>query len=82
MTKKTKAEGCLWFIWRLTLVFIVIPGISLAIVIPIAEYVEDKWGQYVNVRIADCRNIIFSTRRLVEEWPDGEECQNTVMPTE
>ena len=39
MTEKTKEEGCLWFIWRLTLVFIIIPGISLVVVIPIAEYV-------------------------------------------
>ena len=44
MTKKAKEEGCLWFIWRLTLIFIVGPGIALAVVIPIAEYVEDKWG--------------------------------------
>ena len=70
MIKKTKEEGCLWFIWRLTLVFIVIPGISLVIVIPIAEYVEDKWGQCVNVRIAG------------EEWPVREECKNAVMPWE
>ena len=45
------------------LVFIVIPGISLAIVIPIAEYVEEKWGQCVNVRIAAWMNSVSMARR-------------------
>ena len=82
MTKKTKEEGCLWFIWRMTLVFIVIPGISLAVVIPIAEYVEDKWGQCVNVRIAAWMNSVSMARRGGEEWPVSEECKNAVMPWE
>ena len=82
MTKKTKEEGCLWFIWRLTLVFIVIPGISLAVVIPIAEYVEDKWGQCVNVRIAAWMNSVTPAWRGREEWPVSEECRNAVMPWE
>ena len=82
MTKKTKEEGCLWFIWRLTLVFIVIPGITLAIVTPIAEYVEDRWGQCVNVRIAAWMNSVSMARRGGEEWPVSEECKNAVMPWE
>ena len=82
MTKKAKEEGCLWFIGRLTLVFIIGPGIALAVVIPIAEYVEDKWGQCVNVRIAAWMNSVTVARRGGEEWPVSEECKNAVMPWE
>lgn len=82
MTKKAQEEGCLWFIWRLTLIFIVAPGITLAVVIPIAEYVEDKWGQCVNVRIASWMNSVTPAWRGREEWPVCEECKNAVMPWE
>ena len=82
MTKKAQEEGCLWFIWRLTLVFIVAPGITLAVVIPIAEYVEDKWGQCVNVRIAAWMNSVTPSWRGREEWPVSKECRNAVMPWE
>ena len=82
MTKKAQEEGCLWFIWRLTLIFIIAPGITLAVVIPIAEYVEDKWGQCVNVRIAAWMNSVSMARRGGEEWPVSEECKNAVMPWE
>ena len=82
MTKKAQDEGCLWFIWRLTLIFIVAPGITLAVVIPIAEYVEDKWGQCVNVRIAAWMNSVTPAWRGREEWPMSEECRNAVMPWE
>ena len=78
MTEKTKEEGCLWFIWRLTLVFIIIPGISLVVVIPIAEYVEGKWGQCVNVRIAAWMNSVSMVRRGGKEWPISEECKNAL----
>ena len=82
MTKQGQDEGCLWFIWRLTLIFIVAPGITLAVVIPIAEYVEDKWGQCVNVRIAVWMNSVTPTGRGRGEWPVSEECRNAVMPWE
>ena len=82
MTKKAQEEGCLWFIWRLTLIFIIAPGITLAVVIPIAEHVEDKWGQCVNVRIAAWMNSVTPTWRGREEWPVSEECKNAVMPWE
>ena len=82
MTNKAKEEGCLWFICRLTLVFIVGPGIALAVAIPIAEYVEDKWGQCVNVRIAAWMNSVTPAWRGREEWPVSEECKNAVMPWE
>ena len=82
MTKKAKEEGFLWFIRRLILIFIVAPGITLAVVIPIAEYVEDKWGQCVNVRIAAWMNSVTVARRGGEEWPVSEECKNAVMPWE
>lgn len=54
----------------------------MAIVILIGEYVEDKWGQCVNVRIAAFMNSVSSARRGGEEQPVGEECQNTLMPWE
>ena len=54
----------------------------LAIVIPIAEYVEDRWGQCVNVRIAAWMNSVSMARRGGEEWPVSEECKNAVMPWE
>ena len=82
MTTKAKEEGFLWFIRRLILIFIVAPGITLAVVIPIAEYVEDKWGQCVNVRIAAWMNSVTVARRGGEEWPVSEECKNAVMPWE
>ena len=81
MTKKTDEEGCLWFIGRLSL-FIVVPGITLAVVIPIAEYVEDNWGQCVNVRIAAWMNSVIPAWRGGKEWPVSEECKNAVMPWE
>ena len=81
-SKKAKEEGCLWFIWRFTIVFIFGPGIALAVAIPIAEYVEDKWGQCVNVRIAAWMNSVSVARRGGEEWPVSEECRNAVMPWE
>lgn len=76
MTEKTKEEGCLWFIWRLTLVFIIISGISLVVVIPIAEYVEDEWGQCVNVRIAAWMNSVSMVRR---EGKSGQLARNAKM---
>ena len=76
MTKKAQEEGCLWFIWRLTLVFIVAPGITLAVVIPIAEYVEDKWGQCVNVRIAAWMNSVTPSWRVGK---NGQLARNVEM---
>ena len=68
----------------MTLVFIIIPGISLVVVIQIAEYVEDEWGQRVNVRIAAWMNSVSMVRirRGGKEWPISEECKNAVMPWE
>ena len=68
----------------MTLVFIIIPGISLVVVIPIAQYVEDEWGQRVNVRIAAWMNSVSMVRirRGGKEWPISEECKNAVMPWE
>ena len=68
----------------MTLVFIIISGISLVVVIPIAEYVEDEWGQCVNVRIAAWMNSVSMVRirRGGKEWPISEECKNAVMPWE
>ena len=63
-------------------VFIVVPGITLAVVIPIAEYVEDNWGQCVNVRITAWMHSVTVARRGGEEWPVSEECKNAVMPWE
>ena len=48
----------------------------------IAEYVEDKWGQCVNVRIAAWMNTVTPAWRGREEWPVSEECKNSVMPWE
>ena len=54
----------------------------MAVVIPIAEYVEDEWGQCVNVRIAAWMNSVSMVRRGGKEWPISEECKNAVMPWE
>ena len=56
--------------------------VSLVVVIPIAEYVEDEWGQCVNVRIAAWMNSVSMVRRGGKEWPISEECKNAVMPWE
>ena len=64
MTKKAQEEGCLWFIWRLTLVFIVAPGITLAVVIPkhtnaatiATPFVEDEEDENTNT-IPASKNI-------------------------
>ena len=54
----------------------------MAVVIPIAEYVEDKWGQYVNVRITAWMNSVTPAWRGRDEWPVSEECRNAVMSWE
>ena len=56
--------------------------VPLVVVIPIAEYVEDEWGQCVNVRIAAWMNSVSMVRRAGKEWPISEECKNAVMPWE